>query len=141
MVDSEIAPPRIARQPLSARERLIVALDFASADEALKIVDRLGDAVSFYKIGLHLHLAPGLHLLVSQLISAQKRLFLDFKYIDIPPTVAGAVRTAVELGVDFITVIGQQHIVRAAANARGERGAKILAVTLLTAMNEANLRR
>jgi orotidine-5'-phosphate decarboxylase len=141
MVDSEVAPPRIARQPLSARERLIVALDFASADEALKIVDRLGDSVSFYKIGLHLHLAPGLHSLVSQLISAQKRLFFDFKYIDIPATVAGAVRTAAELGIDFITVIGQQQIVRAAANARGERNAKILAVTLLTAMNETDLRR
>jgi orotidine-5'-phosphate decarboxylase len=113
----------------------------ASADEALKIVERLGDAVSFYKIGLHLQLVPRLHSLVAKLISAQKRLFLDFKYIDIPATVAGAVRTAAELGIDFITVMGQQQIVHAAVDARGGADVKILAVTLLTAMNEADLRR
>ena len=141
MADTEAPPARIASRPLSARERLIVALDFASADEALKVVDRLGDTVSFYKIGLHLQLAPGLHSLMAKLISAQKRLFLDFKYIDIPAPVAGAVRTAAELGIDFITVVGQQQIVRAAVDARGEARAKILAVTLLTAMNEADLRR
>jgi orotidine-5'-phosphate decarboxylase len=141
MADTEIAPPRIAPRSLSARERLIVALDLASAAEALKIVERLGDAVSFYKIGLHLQLVPGLRSLVATLISAQKRLFLDFKYIDIPATVAGAVRTAAELGIDFITVMGQQQIVHAAVDARGEADAKILAVTLLTAMNEADLRR
>jgi orotidine-5'-phosphate decarboxylase len=141
MADTEAAPPPIAPRPPSAKDRLIVALDFASADEALKIVERLGDTVSFYKIGLHLQLAPELHSLVAKLISAQKRLFLDFKYIDIPATVAGAVRAAAELGIDFVTVMGQRQIVRAAVEARGEAGAKILAVTLLTAMNEADLRR
>jgi orotidine-5'-phosphate decarboxylase len=141
MADPEIAPSRTAPRPLSARERLIVALDLASADEALKIVERLGDSVSFYKIGLHLQLVPGLHALVAKLISAQKRLFLDFKYIDIPATVAAAVRRAAELEIDLITVMGQQQIVRAAVDARGEMGAKILAVTLLTGMNEADLRR
>jgi orotidine-5'-phosphate decarboxylase len=140
MADSKVAPPRSARRPPSASERLIVALDFASADEACKIVERLADTVSFYKIGLHLQLAPGLHPLVAKLISAQKRLFLDFKYIDIPATVAGAVRTAAELGIDFITVIGQQQIVRAAVDARGTARTKVLAVTLLTAMNQADLR-
>jgi orotidine-5'-phosphate decarboxylase len=130
-----------AARPPSASERLIVALDFGSADDALKIVDRLGEIVSFYKIGLQLQLAPGLHSLVAQLISAGKRLFLDFKYIDIPTTVAGAVRTAAALGIDFITVIGQQQIVSAAADARGAARPKILAVTLLTAINEADLQR
>jgi orotidine-5'-phosphate decarboxylase len=142
----ELADPagvsgRIDRQPLSVGERLIVALDLACADEALKIVDRLGDTVSFYKIGLHLQLAPRLHSLVAQLTSAQKRLFLDFKYIDIPATVAGAVRMAAKLGIDFITVMGQRHIMRAAVDARGAARLKILAVTLLTAMNEADLQR
>jgi orotidine-5'-phosphate decarboxylase len=139
MADTDVPPPRIARRP--APERLIVALDFASADEALRIVERLGDTVSFYKIGLQLHLAPGLHSLVAQLLSARKRLFLDFKYIDIPATVAGAVSAAAALGIDFMTVIGQQQIVRAAVAARGGAPAKILAVTLLTAMSEADLRR
>ena len=139
MAETEVAPSRFTVQPLSASERLIVALDLASIDEALKIVDRLGDSVAFYKIGLHLHLAPALHSLVARLISAKKRLFFDFKYIDIPATVAGAVETAAALGVDFITVMGQRPIVRAAVDARGERRVKILAVTVLTAMNEADL--
>ena len=141
MADTELAPPCIAGRPPSASERLIVALDLAGADEAFKIVERLADTVSFYKIGLHLQLAPGLHTLVATLKSAQKRLFLDFKYIDIPATVAGAVRTAAELDIDFITVIGQQQVVRAALEARGTARAKVLAVTLLTAMTEADLQK
>jgi orotidine-5'-phosphate decarboxylase len=136
MTESEVAP----RRPLHAAERLIVALDVAAVDEALKLVQLLGDQVSFYKIGLQLQLVPGLNPLVAELISARKRVFLDFKYIDIPATVAVAVRTAAELGVDFITVIGHKQIVRAAADARGAARARILAVTLLTAMDEADLR-
>jgi orotidine-5'-phosphate decarboxylase len=141
LADIELAPPRIAGRPPSASERLIVALDVAGTDEAFKIVERLADTVSFYKIGLHLQLAPGLHSLVATLISARKRIFLDFKYIDIPATVAGGVKTAAELGIDFITVIGQQPVVRAAVQARGAARAKVLAVTLLTAMNETDVRR
>jgi orotidine-5'-phosphate decarboxylase len=139
MPGTEFAPPKIARPPLSARERLIVALDTATVDDAMSIVDRLDETVSFYKIGLHLQLAPTLHLLVTGLTSAKKKVFLDFKYIDIPATVAGAVRTAAQLGINFITVMGQQQVVRAAVEARGAANLKILAVTLLTGMSEEDM--
>jgi orotidine-5'-phosphate decarboxylase len=138
---TEFAPPRSAGQPSSAQERLIVALDTATVDEAVKVVDRLGDTVSLYKIGLGLQLAPELHALIRKLLAAEKRVFLDFKYIDIPATVAAAVRTASELGIGFITVMGQQQVVQAAVDARGTADLKILAVTLLTGMSEEDMQR
>jgi orotidine-5'-phosphate decarboxylase len=139
MVGTGLAPSRSDRQPLSAMERLIVALDVATADEALRLVDRLGDTVSFYKIGLHLQLVPELHSIVANLRRRGKQIFLDFKYIDIPATVASAVRAAAELGISFITVIGQAQIVRAAVAAREDAELKILAVTLLTGMSEEDM--
>jgi orotidine-5'-phosphate decarboxylase len=141
MLGTEVAPPRIDRLSLSASERLIVALDTATVDDAMALVDRLGDVVSFYKIGLHLQLSPQLHGLISNLTSAKKKVFLDFKYIDIPATVAGAVRTASQLGINFITVMGQQQIIGAAVEARGDAALKILAVTLLTGMSEEDMQR
>jgi orotidine-5'-phosphate decarboxylase len=141
MPSSEFAPPRIVRQPPSVSERLIVALDTATVEDAMTIVDRLGDTVSFYKIGLHLQLAPKLHALVTKLISAKKQIFLDFKYIDIAATVAGGVKNAAQRGINFITVMGQQHVVRAAVDARGDADLKILAVTLLTGMSEEDMQR
>ena len=141
MAGSVVAPPLVEPRPHMARERLVVALDVPAVEEAETIVDRLGEAASFYKIGLHLQLAPGLHALVAKLHSAGKRIFLDLKYIDIPATVAGAVRSAARLRIDFMTVMGQQQIVRAAVDARGDAGFKILAVTALTAMTEEDVRR
>jgi orotidine-5'-phosphate decarboxylase len=141
MVVHEAAPPPTDRRSLSAKERLIVALDVATVDEAMRLVDRLGDAVSFYKIGLHLQLAPELHALVTRLRSAGKKVFLDFKYIDIPATVAGAIRMASQLGINVITIMGQQQILRAAVEARGGADLKILAVTLLTGINEDDMQR
>jgi orotidine-5'-phosphate decarboxylase len=124
----------------AARERLIVALDVADAARATAIVDRLGDTVSFYKIGLHLQLAPELHSIIEKLTREGKHIFLDFKYFDIPATVAAAVRMAAPLGVRFLTVMGQQQIVEAAVAARGDAGVKILAVTLLTGVSEDDMR-
>jgi orotidine-5'-phosphate decarboxylase len=135
------APPAGDRPSPSAKERLIVALDVATVDEALRLIDQLGDAVSFYKIGLHLQLAPELHALVTRLRSAGKKVFLDFKYIDIPATVAGAVSMASQLGINFITVMGQQQILRTAVEARRGADLKILAVSLLTGMSEEDMRR
>src|SRR6266481_3026064 len=114
------AHPYAHVQPLSARERLIVALDVASVEEAKLIIDQLGDTVSFYKIGLHLQLVPELHSVFAKLKNEDKNVFLDFKYIDIPATVAGVVRMASKLGIKFITVMGQRHIVGTAVDARGE---------------------
>lgn len=124
-----------------AREKLIVALDVASVKEARSIVEDLKDSVSFYKIGLHLQLDPELPSLFARLLQEQKRIFLDFKFIDIPATVEGAVKAAARLRIKFITVMGQRHIVEAAVKGRGSSDLKILAVTLLTGMTEADMKR
>jgi len=127
--------------PVGAREKLIVALDVSGANEAKAIVRDLDNAVSFYKIGPHLLLDPDLHNLIRDLKDRSKDIFLDFKAFDIPATVEGAVRAAAAVGVKFITVVGQQQIVRAAVKARGKSPLQILVVTLLTYLNQEDLRR
>jgi len=132
---------RARPEELSAKERLIVALDFSTAEEAQKIVDKLGDTVSFYKIGLQLQLAPGVRPLFNRLTRGDKKIFIDFKYIDISATIEGVVRSASMLDIKFITVIGQDHIVEAAMRGRGSADLKILAVTLLTGMSERDMQK
>ena len=83
--------------------KVIVALDMASADEALAMVDRLGDLGDFYKVGLELYTRAGPGV-VEELIAREKRVFLDLKLHDIPNTVGGAVRASCDLGVDLLTV-------------------------------------
>lgn len=107
-----------ARAPESARDRLIVALDVPTVSQALDIVERLDGTVSFYKVGLHLQFDRGLHTLFDKLLNNNKRIFVDFKAFDIPETVEGAVRMASEIGLSFITVVGQRHIIEAAVRAR-----------------------
>jgi orotidine-5'-phosphate decarboxylase len=136
-----IAPVRSRPRPASARESLIVALDVANAEDAKLIIDQLGASVLFFKIGLHLQLSPDLHSIFEKLKQEEKQIFLDFKYIDIPATVSGVVSMASKLGIRFITVMGQRHIVQAALEARGETGLNILAVTLLTGMSEEDLKK
>jgi orotidine-5'-phosphate decarboxylase len=123
----------------AARDRLIVALDVGSVDEALTIIGQLGDAVAFYKVGWHLILDPDLHTLLQHLKARDKNIFLDCKAFDIPATVEGAVRAAANLGMKFITVAGQRQIMQAAVRARGNSPLQILVVTLLTYMNKADL--
>ncbi len=134
------APQRTDRQSLSATDRLIVALDVPTARDAGRIVDELGDIVGFYKIGLMLQLDPDLKSLIERLTGDGKGVFLDFKYIDIPATIEGAVRAASKLGVRFLTVIGESQVVGAAARGRENSDLKILAVTVLTGMSESDLR-
>ncbi len=141
MVGAALARPDAHTPPFTARERLIVALDVPSAEEARLIIDDLGEAVSFYKIGLHLQLSEGLHSILGKLRREKKQVFLDFKYIDIPATIGGVVAMASKLGVKFITVMGQRHIVRSAVEARGDTDLNILAVTLLTGMSEEDMRK
>jgi len=123
----------------NARDRLIVALDVSSVDEAEIIVRELGDTVSFYKIGLHLLLDRRLHDLLGHLKAESKNIFLDFKAFDIPATVEGAVKAAKALGVKFITVAGQRSIMKAAVKAKGDSSLQVLVVTLLTYMNQDDL--
>jgi orotidine-5'-phosphate decarboxylase len=140
MVEAVPIPPGIRRiDPI--RDKLVVALDVATVSQALELVERLGDAVSFYKIGLHLQFDRQLHALFDHLLLNQKRIFVDFKAFDIPATVEAAVKMAANLGIDFITVVGQQPIVEAAVRARGAAALKILAVTLLTGMNQEDMQR
>ncbi|HXC15675.1 MAG TPA: orotidine-5'-phosphate decarboxylase [Stellaceae bacterium] len=140
MVEAVPTPLRV-RQLDRARDKLIVALDVAAVSHALELVERLGEAVSFYKIGLHLQFDRELHALFDHLLLKQKRIFVDFKAFDIPATVEGAVRMAASLGIDFVTVVGQRPIVQAALRARGNATLKILAVTLLTGMNQEDMQR
>jgi orotidine-5'-phosphate decarboxylase len=141
MVDTAIARPHGHNRTHSAREKLIVALDVSSVSRAHEIIDRLGDIVSFYKIGLHLQFERHLHSLFDRLLSENKRVFVDFKAFDIPASVEAAVGMASTLGISFVTVVGQQPIVEAAVRGRGNSGLKILVVTLLTGMNEEDMRR
>lgn len=126
--------PDLARDP---RQRLIVALDFSDAATALALVEELGNAVVFYKVGKELFTAAGPEV-VRQLVARGKRVFLDLKFHDIPNTVAGAVRSAAELGVSLLTVhaSGGAKMLHAAAEAAAHSRTRpiVLAVTVLTSM-------
>jgi orotidine-5'-phosphate decarboxylase len=122
-----------------ARDRLIVALDLASLTEAERAVVRLGDAVSFYKIGYELVMAGGLPF-AADLVRAGKRVFLDLKLHDIGNTVARATERAAELGVTFLTVHAYPQTMRAAVEGRGKSALKILGVTVLTSWDDADVK-
>ena len=125
-------------RPLAARDRLIVALDIADAAEARRLVERIGDSAVFYKIGMELAYGGGLPL-VSELAAAGKQVFLDLKLHDIPNTVERATAQAARLGARFLTVHAYPQTMRAAvAGARGS-GTQILAVTVLTSYDDADL--
>jgi orotidine-5'-phosphate decarboxylase len=127
--------------PESPRDRLIVALDLSSPSENEALVQALGDAVSFYKVGWGVMLRPGGPELQERLLRAGKSVFLDLKFFDVPNTVAVAVSAAVARGVRFLTVHGNPEIVKAAAQARGASSLKVLAVTVLTSLSELEARR
>ena len=122
---------------LQPRDRLIVALDLPSVEAARAVVARLGDAVSFYKIGYQLAYAGGLAY-APILADAGKRVFIDLKLHDIGSTVAEGVRSVARLGATFLTVHAYPQTMKAAVEAR-ERGLQILAVTVLTSYDDADL--
>ena len=120
-------------------DRLIVALDVPNALEGLKLVETLGDAVSFYKIGLGMLTGGGLALANELKQEHGKRIFLDMKLFDIGNTVENAVRGLAQFDLDFLTVHGDPHVVRAAKEGAAGKDLKILAVTILTSLNRADL--
>jgi orotidine-5'-phosphate decarboxylase len=124
-------------KPIAARDRLIVALDVAAPEQARALVATLGDAVTFYKVGLELFMQPGCFELVEWLVQQGKRVFVDLKFFDVPETVRGAVRGLRNRGVTFATVHGNQAILEAAGAEKGE--VKILAVTVLTSLDRGDL--
>jgi orotidine-5'-phosphate decarboxylase len=125
--------------PRDARDRLIVALDVESADAARRLVERLGSAASFYKIGMQLVFAGGLGL-IGELVASGKRVFLDMKLLDIDNTVAGGVASIAGLGATFTTIHAYPQAMRAAVKARTGGGPGLLAVTALTSMDDADFR-
>lgn len=125
--------------PLTARDRLIVALDFAKLAEAERAVLRLGDTVSFYKIGFELALAGGIPF-AADLARSGKRVFLDLKLHDIGNTVTRATERAAELGASLLTVHAYPQTMRAAVEGRGKSGLKVLAVTVLTSWDDADVK-
>jgi orotidine-5'-phosphate decarboxylase len=132
-------PPRVSKRgALTPRDRLIVALDIPDVDEARRLVETLGETVVFYKIGMELAYGGGLPL-VSELAAAGKHVFLDLKLHDIPNTVERTTAQAAKLGATFLTVHAYPQTMRAAvAGARGS-GLQILAVTVLTSYDDADL--
>ena len=123
----------------AARDRLITALDMPTVEEARRLVSQLGDAVTFYKVGLELLFAGGLEL-ARVLKAERKHVFLDMKLLDIGNTVERAVANATELGVDFLTVHGHDvKTMQAAVMGRGSSRLKLLAVTVLTNLNAHDL--
>ena len=126
------------RTDIPTGDRLIFALDVPDAGAALKLVDQLGDAVSFYKLGLELAMTDDYWRLIERLLGQGKKVFCDLKFFDIPATTARAVRQLSERGVHLCTVHGNQGIMEAAAAAK--TGAlKVLAVTALTSLDRGDL--
>jgi orotidine-5'-phosphate decarboxylase len=120
-------------------DRLIVALDFPNALAGLEMAQRLGDSVGFYKIGLEMLMGGGLALARELIDEYGKRIFLDMKLFDISNTIESAVRGLAGYGLDFLTVHGDPHVVRAAMQGKGSSGPKILAVTVLTSLDRDDL--
>ena len=123
---------------LDPRERLIVALDLPSVQAAESMVSRLGDSVSFYKVGYQLAFAGGLPFATS-LIAAGKQVFLDLKLHDIGNTVQKGVASVAQLGAAFLTVHAYPQTMKAAVEGRGDSNLRILAVTVLTSYDDADL--
>jgi orotidine-5'-phosphate decarboxylase len=122
-----------------SKDRLIVALDVPDALSGLKLVDQIGDAVSFYKIGLGMLTGGGLALARELKDERGKRIFLDMKLFDIGATVESAVRGLAQFDLDFLTVHGDPHVVNAACQGAAGKDMKILAVTILTSLDRADL--
>jgi orotidine-5'-phosphate decarboxylase len=123
---------------LGARERLIVALDLPSVQAAESMVSRLGDSVSFYKVGYQLAFAGGLPF-AAGLIAVGKQVFLDLKLHDIGNTVAKGVESVAQLDAAFLTVHAYPQTMKAAVEGRGASNLRILAVTVLTSYDDADL--
>ncbi|UWQ91143.1 orotidine-5'-phosphate decarboxylase [Rhodobacteraceae bacterium M382] len=123
----------------STDDRLIVALDVPDALSGLKLAEQLGDCVSFYKIGLGMLTGGGLALANELKQEKGKRIFLDMKLFDIGATVENAVRGLAQFDLDFLTVHGDPHVVRAAKEGAADKDLKILAVTILTSLDRADL--
>lgn len=123
---------------IPAQDRLIFAMDVADCDVARQLADQLGDAVTFYKIGLELMMSGGYFELLDWMLERDKKVFCDLKFFDIPATVGSAVQQLKDRGATFVTVHGNQSIMEAAAENKGDT-LKVLGVTVLTSLDRGDL--
>jgi orotidine-5'-phosphate decarboxylase len=123
---------------IPAKDRLIFALDVPDCDQARALAVDLDDAVTFYKIGLELMMSGGYFELLEWLLDKDKKVFCDLKFFDIPATVGSAVRSLKDRGASFVTVHGNQSIMEAAAENKGDT-LKVLGVTVLTSLDRGDL--
>ena len=120
------------------KDRLIFAMDVSDCAQARALADELGDAVTFYKIGLELMMSGGYFDLLDWMLARDKRVFCDLKFFDIPATVGASVRQLKDRGVSFLTVHGNRSIMEAAAENKGD-SLKVLGVTVLTSLDRGDL--
>lgn len=130
-------PVFISSKPIPVRERLIMALDVNSIAEAQSLVEELGDAVTFYKVGMELFMSGDYFGFISWLQAKNKKVFVDLKFFDIPATVGRAIKALSNKGVDLATIHGNDAIMQAAVAAKGDL--KVLAVTALTSLDRGDL--
>lgn len=127
----------LSTKPIDPKDRLIFALDVPSVDDALALIETLGDSVTFYKLGLELFMAGGYFELVDQLVAKDKKVFVDLKFFDVPATVGRAVSRLNGRGVTCCTVHGNDGMLQSACENKGD--VKILAVTVLTSLDRGDL--
>jgi orotidine-5'-phosphate decarboxylase len=123
---------------IPAKDRLIFAMDVPDCDRARTLAEELGDSVTFYKIGLELMMSGGYFELLDWMLARDKKVFCDLKFFDIPATVGSAVRQLKDRGASFVTVHGNQSIMEAAAENKGD-SLKVLGVTVLTSLDRGDL--
>ncbi len=123
---------------IDVKDRLIFAMDVPDCDRARALADELGDAVTFYKIGLELMMSGEYFELLDWLLARDKKVFCDLKFFDIPATVGSAVRQLKDRGASFVTVHGNRSIMEAAAQNKGD-SLKVLGVTVLTSLDRGDL--
>jgi orotidine-5'-phosphate decarboxylase len=123
---------------IPGKDRLIFAMDVPDCDTAMALAEELGDAVTFYKIGLELMMSGRYFELLDWMLARDKKVFCDLKFFDIPATVGSAVRQLKDRGASFVTVHGNQSIMEAAAENKGDT-LKVLGVTVLTSLDRGDL--
>jgi len=127
----------ISQKDIPTAERLIMALDFPSIDEAKAMVEELGDSVVFYKVGMEIFMSGDYFGFIEWLKAKDKKIFVDLKFFDIPATVGRAIKALSGKGVDMATIHGNDSIMEAAAKDKGDL--KVLAVTALTSLDRGDL--
>jgi len=140
VVSPTVSVSKMRDVPTNMADRLIVALDVPSPNEASALVDKLEGIVSFFKVGLWLLFAVGTDALIDKLVKRKKNVFLDYKMFDIAETVSRGIERARDRGIRFVTVHGYSEIIKAAVAAKGNSNfLKVFTITVLTSMDESDL--